>query len=336
MGILSVDCYNKIVMNNFHKSSINKERIHQSNTLFNFSKAEKKVIINLGDPDRFTTRLLHLLIKPGLRLINFNRLEAWFQDFASDPRAEEFVFQKLLDSLNIRIEFNTEQLDAIPSEGPLIVVAPHKLVLVDGLAIASAVMLARKDLKVMSVSYLRALPDLRPYIIEVKQGNSERAKKRNQSAFWKAMRWLKDGHTIIVFPSGQIPARKPLWNPNSVETKWAKSLALLIKGSKANVLPVFIYGETSLAFQIVRKIHLWAERFMSPGEILKMENQTIRLIIGNPILYDELKTKGSDRILVEYLRKKTYDLEHSIGGNIISTSGSNDINIRGNSKMKYM
>src|SRR4030042_3229850 len=70
MGILSVDYYNKKVMNNFHKSSINKERIHQSNTLFNFSKAEKKVIINLGDPDSFTTRLLHLLIKPGLRLIN--------------------------------------------------------------------------------------------------------------------------------------------------------------------------------------------------------------------------------------------------------------------------
>jgi len=309
-------------VNDSHNGSTNKkEQMHQSNTLFTFSKSEKKVIINLGDPDSIAARFLHFLMKPGLRLINFNRLEAWYKDFASDPRADEFVFQKLLDSLNIRIEFNTEQLDAIPSEGPLIVVAPHKLVLVDGLAIASAVVQARKDVKVMSVSYLRALPDLRPYIIEVKQGNSERGKKRNQSAFWKAMHWLKEGHTIIVFPSGQIPARKPLWSPNSVETKWARSLALLIKGSKANVLPVFIYGETSLAFQIVRKIHLWAERFMSPGEILKMENKTIRLKIGNPILYDELKTKGSDNILVEYLRKSTYDLEHSIEENVVSTSG---------------
>jgi putative hemolysin len=310
-GFLNIDYYRRIVLNNSHEDFTNKKgQIRQSNTLFSLSMSEKKIIINLGDPDRFTTRLLHLLIKPGLSLINFNKLEAWFEAFASDPRSEEFVFQKLLDGLKIGVDFNREQLAKIPSEGPLIVIAPHKLVLVDGLAIASAIMLARKDLKAMTVSYLRALPDLRPYIIEVKQGNHERAKRRNKSAFWKAMVWLKDGHTLIVFPSGQIAARKPLWNPHSVESEWTKSLALLIKGSKANVLPVFVHGETSLAFQIVRKIHLWAERFMSPREILSMENQTLRLMIGNPILYDELKTKGSGSILVDYLRKKTYDLEH--------------------------
>jgi putative hemolysin len=274
--------------------------------------AEKKIVINLGDPDRFTTRLLHLLIKPGLSLMHFNKLEAWFKAFASDPRSEEFFFQKLLDGLKIDVDFNREQLAAIPSEGPLIVVAPHKLVLLDGLAIAYAIRLARKDLKIMTVSYLRALPELRPYLIGVKQGNSERAKRRNKSAFWKAMTWLKDGHAVIVFPSGQVASRKPLWNPHSVESKWTKSLALLIKGSKANVLPVFVFGETSLAFQIVRRIHLWAERFMSSREMLAMENKTLRLKIGNPILYDELKTKGSGSIIVDYLRKKTYDLEHQI------------------------
>jgi len=298
-------------VNDSHKGWTNKKgQIRQCNTLFSLSMAEKKVIINLGDPDRLTSRLLHLLIKPGLRLIHFNRLEAWFKAFASDPRPQEFVFQKILDGLKIGVDFNREQLAAIPSEGPLIVVAPHKLVLVDGLAVASSIMLARKDFKAMAVSYLRALPDLRPYIIEVKQGNSKRAKKRNKSAFWKAMAWLKDGHTLFLFPSGQIAARRPLWNPHSVESKWTKSLALLIKGSKANVLPVFVHGETSLAFQIVRRIHLWAESFMSSGEILAMENQTLRLMIGNPILYDELKAKGSGSVLVDYLRKRTYDLEH--------------------------
>ncbi|MHC4842204.1 MAG: lysophospholipid acyltransferase family protein [Planctomycetota bacterium] len=274
--------------------------------------AEKKIFINLGDPDKFTTRLLHLLIKPGLSLIQFKKLEAWFEAFASDPRPEELFFKKLLDGFKINVDFNREQLATIPSEGPLIVVAPHKLVLVDGLAIGCTVRLARKDLKIMTVSYLRGLPELKPYIIGVKQGNSERAKRRNKSAFWKAMTWLKDGHALIVFPSGQIASRKPLWNPHSVESKWAKSLALLVKGSKANVLPVFVYGETSLAFQILRKIHLWAERLMSPREILSMENKTVRLRIGNPILYDELKTKGSGSILVDYIRKRTYDLEHQI------------------------
>jgi putative hemolysin len=274
--------------------------------------AEKKIFINIGDPDRFTTRLLHLLIKPGLSLIHFNKLEAWFKSFASDPRSEEFIFQKVLDGLKIKVDFNREQLATIPSEGPLIVVAPHKLVLVDGLAIAHAIRLVRKDLKIMTVSYLRALPELRPYLVKVKQGNSKRAQKRNKSAFWKAMAWLKDGHSLIVFPSGQVAKRKPLWNRRSVETEWAKSLALLIKGSKSNVLPVFVYGETSLAFQIVRRIHLWAERFMSPGEILAMENKTLRMKIGGPILYDELKTKGSGSMLVDYLRKRTYDLEHLI------------------------
>ncbi|MFC1604666.1 1-acyl-sn-glycerol-3-phosphate acyltransferase [Planctomycetota bacterium] len=286
--------------------------MHKSNTLIDLSMEEKRVIINLGDPDRFTTRLLHLLIKPGLRLIHFDRLEAWFKSYASDPRSKEFVFQKLLDGLNIGVDSNREQLAKIPSKGPLIVVAPHKLVFVDGVAIASAIMHTRKDLKVMTVSYLRALPDLKPYIIKVKQRNSKRAKRRNQSAFWKAMTWLKDGHVLIVYPSGQIAARRPLWNSHSVESKWMKGLALLIKGSRANVLPVFVHGETSLAFQIVRRIHPWAESFMSPGEILAMENKTLRMEVGDPILYDELKTIGGGRILVDYLRKRTYELEHPI------------------------
>jgi putative hemolysin len=273
---------------------------------------EKRVIINLGDPDKFTTRLLHLLIKPGLRLIHFDRLEAWFKAFASDPRSKEFVFQKLLDGLNIGVDSNREQLAKIPSEGPLIVVAPHKLVLVDGLAIASAIMRTRKDLKIMTVSYLRALPDLKPYIIKVKQRKTKRAKKRNQSAFWKAMTWLKDGHVLIVYPSGRIASRRPLWNSRSVESKWMKGLALLIKGSRANVLPVFVNGETSLAFQIVRRIHPWAESFMSPGEILAMENKTLQMVVGDPILYDELKTIGGGSVLVDYLRKRTYDLEYPI------------------------
>jgi putative hemolysin len=299
-------------VNNSRKDGTNKkEQIHQSNTLFSFSMAEKKIIINLGDPDSFTSRLLHVLIKPGLRLIHFNRFEAWFKTFASDPRPEEYVHKKLLDGLNIGVDFNREQLASIPSEGPLIIIAPHKLVLFDGLAIASAICPARKDFKTMAISFLRALPDFRPYLIKVKQGNSKRAQKKNKSAFWKARTWLKEGHVLIVFPSGQISTRKPLWNPHSVESEWSKSLALLIKSSKANVLPVFVHGETSLAYQIAKKIHPWAESLLSPREILAMENQTVRLMIGNPILYDELKTKGSGSALVDYLRRRTYDLEHS-------------------------
>ena len=284
--------------------------------------AEKKVIINLGDPGSFTSRLLHLLIKPALRLINFKRFEAWFKTFASDPRPEELIHQKLLDGLNVAVDFNREQLAEIPSEGPLIVVAPHKLVLFDGLSIASAIKPARNDLKIMTISFLRALPGLRPYLIKVKKGNSKRAQKRNKSAFLKAMTWLKEGHGLIIFPSGQIAARKPLWKPHLVESEWSKSLALLVKGSRANVLPIFVHGETSLGYQIAKKIHPWGESLLSPREILAMENQTVRLTIGNPILYDELKTKGSGKALVDYLRKRTYDLEHPSIGKLVSTTGS--------------
>jgi putative hemolysin len=302
----------RIAVRNSHYgwTNIKGQIMHRRNTFFNLSMTEKRVTMNLGDSDKFTTRLLYLFLKPGLRLIHFDRLETKFKALASDPRPSDLVFQKCLDHLSIDVDFNRQQLARIPSEGPLIVVAPHKLVAVDGLAIASAIMPVRKDLKIMALSYLRAMPEIGPYIIPVKEGNSKRAKRRNLSAFWKAKLWLKDGHTLLVFPSGQIAMRKPLWNPHVVESKWRNSLALLIKGSRANVLPVFVHGQTSLAFQIVRRIHPWTERLLSPGELLSKENQTIRLAIGDPILYNELKTIGSGSVLVDNLRKMTYDLEH--------------------------
>ncbi len=160
----------------------------------------------------------------------------------------------------------------------------------------------------MAISYLRALPEFRPYMIEVKQGNSKRAKRRNSYAFWKAMSWLKEGHALVVFPSGQIASRRPPWSAHAVEPEWRKSLSLLIRGSKANVLAVSVEGETSPAFQIIRRIHPWTERFMMPREVLAMKDKSLRVTIGEPILYADLQAMGSGRKLVACLRERACEL----------------------------
>jgi putative hemolysin len=193
----------------------------------------------------------------------------------------------------------------------LLVVANHPLALVDGFAIASIMKTHRRDVKVLGISSLRAVPQMRNQLIRVKLGDSKKARSRNRQATSESIKWLRAGHALIIFPSGDISRRKYLWKKTAVESEWAKGLGLLIRRSKADVLPVYFHGQTSLLFQFARSIHKIFGQLLFFRELLLSRNMTIRFVLGDIVNNEALKMKGNFQDVVDYLRIATYSLANT-------------------------
>jgi putative hemolysin len=117
---------------------------------------------------------------------------------------------------------------------------------------------------------------------------------------------------LIVFPAGEVSHLQlrerriadPCWNPN---------IARFIRHTEATVVPIFINGANSVAFQVMGMIHPQLRTARLLHELVNKERKTVELRIANPIPFETLKALGSDADITRYLRYRTYLLEERAG-----------------------
>ena len=100
------------------------------------------------------------------------------------------------------------------------------------------------------------------------------------------MKWVKDGHAAVIFPSGEVAHPAEKGSLKAVEAEWKESLAALGEKTGAAVVPVFVHGQNSALFQMssqVPKIGETLRLALIPRENALKEGSTIKLEIGAPI-----------------------------------------------------
>ena len=90
------------------------------------------------------------------------KLQRLYDDYKRTRSEDDNFWESAVKYLNVEINYDRAQLDALPKEGPLIVVANHPFGVLDGIAIGSPRGCVRT-----SISPTRSLagPNLRPYLI---------------------------------------------------------------------------------------------------------------------------------------------------------------------------
>ncbi len=265
--------------------------------------------IRLLDPKARGWKLLDLIPTLFGKWLGMREAEDLFSAIAQDRREVGF-FQKVVDAFDLKVEYPKTALKNIPKTGPLLIVANHPLHGVDGMAIAHIVGQARNDVKIMLTSSFDGIPGVAEHGIFVSEGNGPSAKNRSESTR-EAIDWLQQGHVVILFPAGQGSFLSSSNHKDPVDGPWQKGTSLLIRKSKAKVLPVFVQGGPSKLFQKVRMFFRLASMFFLIKELVRQKGSRVILSVGEPISFDEVKEKGTAEEQNQFLRERTYALDLS-------------------------
>ena len=230
----------------------------------------------------------------------------------------ENFFTTTLDKMKIRYALPESDLEHIPAEGPVFVVANHPFGGADGIILGDILLRRRPDMKLLVNEMLEALVDMRPWLIPVNVFGGEEAAQRNRKPMTEALRHLRDGGLLATFPSGVVShfhlrrgkVTDPAWNPH---------IASLIRRTQATVVPLYFDGRNSALFHVLGMLHPLLRTAMLPKELVRRVESTVEVRIGSPIVRGKIAKFSDDQELINHLRVKTYILRDRIEGGRKST-----------------
>lgn len=240
------------------------------------------------------------------KTLGLSRLDRLYRALPPSSGHEEFL-QVVLDLFNITYTVNQHQETALPAEGPAVLVANHPYGGLDGVLLAHHLLKQRKDVKFMANYLLGRIPELGELFISVDPFGGGNAKVANIRPLREALRWVREGGVLVVFPAGEVshlqPTRRQVTDP-----AWNPSIARIIRATQAPVIPVCFEGANSVGFQLAGLMHARLRTLLLPRELLNKERRQFELTIGKPVTPKRLAGFDDDIELMRYLRLQTYSL----------------------------
>ena len=257
--------------------------------------------VHLANPG---LRRLWPLFRPAVeRLSGLSELARMYRRAKEAPTVEGFV-ARTLEELGVRFRVNELDLARIPRSGKCIVVANHPFGAVEGLILAAVLRGVRSDVKILANYLLARVPQLHETLLFVDPFGQTTSAQANLAAIRRAMRFLKDGGMLAMFPAGEV-AHLDLARGAVVDPAWTENLARLARLSKAPVLPVYFHGQNGAFFQVAGLVHPRLRTILLPRELLNKRHRVLDVRIGAPVPSRKLEAIASEREMVAYLRRRT-------------------------------
>ncbi len=225
------------------------------------------------------------------------------------PSGQAF-WRAALDTMGIELVTPREQLERIPKEGPVVVVANHPHGMVDGMIFADLIGRVRPDYRILTRSLLTNIDEVAgSYMIPVPFPHDPDAQRKGVEMRAKAMAHLKAGGVVALFPSGVVASSDTWWGP-AIEREWNVFTAKMIRRSGATVVPMRFPGQNSRAYQIANQVSPMLRQGLLLHEIVKSCNRPMAPIVGHPIPAAEVDARADDpRGFMAWLRDHTLALK---------------------------
>lgn len=224
------------------------------------------------------------------------------------PSGQAF-WRAALDTMGIDLTTPQQQLDRIPKDGPVVVVANHPHGMVDGMIFADLIGRVRPDYRILTRSLLTSIDEVAgSYMIPVPFPHDPDAQRKGVEMRAKAMAHLKDGGVVALFPSGVVASSESWWGP-AVEAEWNVFTAKMIRRSGAQVVPMRFPGQNSRAYQITNQISPMLRQGLLLHEIAHACDKPQGPIVGHPLSQQEIDRWADDpRGFMAWLRAHTLAL----------------------------
>lgn len=243
------------------------------------------------------------------RLLGLDWLAKGYECLDECDTADAFAAQAL-QYMNVVPRIVDGDLHKIPKSGPLVVVANHPFGGIEGVIMTLLLRQVRPDVRIMANGLLKRIPELSETIIGVNPYGNAVATRENLKPLREAMRWLKEGGLLVVFPAGDVSRFRPR-NFTIRDIKWDAGIARMIRKTGAEVVPVHIAGRNSALFHALGLLHPLLRSPLLPRELANKRNRAIELCIGEAISNRRVTSNGSDDEIARYLRLRCYMLNRN-------------------------
>jgi len=204
--------------------------------------------------------------------------EQEFQQFAarhSHLKGVDMV-EQVLEHLHIRCTVPAHDLEQIPEQGPLVMIANHPTGTLDGLALMYAVSRVRRDVKVVTNRMLSHLEPLSSLFIPVDNMGG----RTRKSSLQQMENHLQNGGVLIFFPAGEVSrvTRKGIR-----DKAWHAGFIKLASKFHAPLLPAWIEARNSPLFYASAMISSTLPLLLLMQQMFRRRNSNLPIKIGQRI-----------------------------------------------------
>ena len=197
------------------------------------------------------------------------------------------IFGDMLDLINVRVRVQGEWPPRHLPDTPVVIVANHPFGIGDGIAVLSLAEQLGRPFRVLINNELLKVPEMAPYSLPISFEETKEALAINMQTRHEAVRLLKEGVTLIVFPAGGVAtARKGFGRAEDLP--WKMFPAKLIQAAKASVIPIYFEGQNGRLFHLASKVSLTLRISLLIREFRRLSGTTISSRIGQLISWEEL------------------------------------------------
>lgn len=275
---------------------------------------------NAGQP-----RLKRWFIRTVEGLSGRKRYEGLYNHWRRDivPGGDR-VFGRMLDLVEIGLDCKGVWPPATLPDTPLVIIANHPFGIGDGIAILSLAEQLGRPFRVMLASDLLKIDEMRPYSLPVNFDDSKEAMKNNLAVRHEALRLLKEGVTIVIFPAGGV-ATSPSGFGKAEDLPWKMFVARLVQDAKASVIPMFFCGQNGRLFHVVSRpmnlaesekklvrtignVSLTLRLSLLVREFTRLSGKRISVHVGTPISWEEMASMRDRKALIGFLHRAVFSL----------------------------
>jgi putative hemolysin len=236
----------------------------------------------------------------------------------------ERVFSRMLDLIDVRVRTSDQWPPAQLPDTPLVIVANHPFGIGDGIAVLSLAEQLGRPFRVMIHKDLLKIREMEPYSLPIDFSETKDALKNNMAVRHEAVRLLKEGVTIVVFPAGGV-ATAPKGFGRARDLPWKMFPARLVQDAKASVIPMHFSGQNGRLFHLVSGPMKMAERdgrvakFVGKAsltlrtsllihEFARLSGKAIDVRVGDVLGRSELEPLRDRKALLDRLYRGVFDL----------------------------
>ena len=205
-------------------------------------------IFSLPTPyhDPFRKKIMSIASTVAESMLLLQQLNAIYNKISQRDQGRLFL-KNVLEQLNVRYVLSEPDRELIPRQEPFIVVANHPFGAIEGIILADILLSRRPDVKIMANHILSCIPEMKDMLIFVDPFGTRDALKGNVKPLKEAIRWVRNGGMLGLFPAGEVSHIHVLKKEIS-DPEWNDTIAGIIRKTGASVIPVYFDGSNSVLF----------------------------------------------------------------------------------------